>query len=981
MSPAIVVPQVPTIPEFLPHEIPWSTVGYLTYKRTYSRRLIEDDVTGPTEEWPHTIERNINGAVAQLNVDLTEDEKHRLRYYMTKLKGTVAGRFLWQLGTETITRLGLPSLQNCAFVVVDSPIRPFTWTMDMLMLGSGVGFNIQRKFVDQLPAVKKSFKAPTRHDKANADFIVPDTREGWVALLERTLESAFARRKSEHFRYSTQLIRGKGAPIKGFGGVASGPEILCEGIDSISKILTKRAGLKLRPIDCLDIMNIIGSIVVAGNVRRSAQLAIGDPDDIEYLLAKRWDIGNIPPWRSMSNNSVACDDISQLHEFFWDGYEGKGEPYGLINLNLSRQIGRLGETQYADPLVEGYNPCQPEFATILTPEGVKTFGDLKIGDIIWSKQGWTKVLNKWSTGVKPVYASHTTGGVFVGTLNHRVDTLDGKVAIGDADSVLTIAGDFTPITNHDPQTVMDGIFFGDGYHKKMIGREYTYPVLTIGHKDHDYFTSEVASFIKVQFSWDATRQDWRVDTTITTEEKARAHELVVPDRLYLKDPTQTASFLRGLFTADGCVVRQVGRGVRVNYKTASKTLARQVVQMLSSIGIRSYITTTKANDVTFNNGTYTCKESYNVNITKDVARFAASVGFVQSYKTTLIEEALQNGFTSNARDTYTSKVEVEYLGDHEVFDITVDNESHTYWTGGLSVSNCAEQSLANFETCCLAEIYLPNIDSYDEFVDVMTLLYRICKHSLALGCHNKETEKIVNAQMRMGIGVTGYLQASAKQKKWLAPAYEYLRQFDEQYSKKHGFPVSVKLTTCKPSGTLSLLPGVTPGAHPGYAQYMIRRISMASNHPLVDVCRNHGYEVEYRLNFDGTADRSTMVVSFPYAYPEGTVLAKDMTAIDQLKVVRELQQNWSDNSVSVTVYYRKEELPEIKKYLAKYYATGHKSLSFLLHSEHGFAQAPYEEITKEKYDELVAKTTLITSITDGEIGLDDDCATGACPVR
>ena len=138
--------------------------------------------------------------------------------------------------------------------------------------------------------------------------------------------------------------------------MASGPEDLVWGIGKISEILMKRRGKKIRPIDALDIMNIIGYIIVAGNVRRSAQIAIGDCDDIEFLLAKRWDLGNIPSWRAMSNNSVACDDIRDLHEYFWDGYEGKGEPYGLINLRLSRKVGRLGETEYADPNVQGYNP-------------------------------------------------------------------------------------------------------------------------------------------------------------------------------------------------------------------------------------------------------------------------------------------------------------------------------------------------------------------------------------------------------------------------------------------------------------------------------------------------------------------------------------------------------------------------------------------------------------------------------------------------
>jgi hypothetical protein len=278
---------------------PWSTVGYLTYKRTYARRLSESDLTGPTEEWTDTVERVLNASDKQLKVGFTAYEKARLRTYMLELKGTVAGRFLWQLGTRTVKDLGLPSLQNCAFTVVDGPVRPFTWTMDMLMLGCGVGYNIQREHINKLPKVRKNFKSPTRRDQGDSDFIVSDTREGWVALLAKTLKAAFLADKKNTFTFSTQLIRGKGAPIKGFGGVASGPEILCEGIANIGKVLEKRAGKQLRSVDCLDIMNIIGSIVVAGNVRRSAQIAIGDCDDIEFLLAKRWDLGNNP--------KLACD--------------------------------------------------------------------------------------------------------------------------------------------------------------------------------------------------------------------------------------------------------------------------------------------------------------------------------------------------------------------------------------------------------------------------------------------------------------------------------------------------------------------------------------------------------------------------------------------------------------------------------------------------------------------------------------------------
>lgn len=572
---------------------------------------------------------------------------------MLQLRGSVAGRFLWQLGTRTVDDLGLASLQNCAACVVDTPVRPFTWAMDMLMLGSGVGYNIQREYVYKLPKVNERFSAPVRRDESDADFIVPDTRQGWVKLLEYTLRAAFPKHGDDRtsLTYSTQLIRGAGAPIKGFGGTASGPEILCEGIGKIAGILERRKGKQLRPIDCLDIMNIIGSIVVAGNVRRSAQIAIGDSDDFQFLRSKRWDLGNIPNWRSNSNNSVVCNKFEDLPDEIWKGYMGNGEPFGLINLGLSRKIGRTGETQYKDKEVIGYNPC-------------------------------------------------------------------------------------------------------------------------------------------------------------------------------------------------------------------------------------------------------------------------------------------------------------------------------------------AEQSLADKETCCLAEVFLPNIRTYEELVDVTSLLYRVNKHSLALPCHNTDTESIVHKNMRMGIGVTGYLQATEEQRMWLSDAYVYLRDFDKAYSKHHGFPESIKLTTVKPSGTLSLLPGVTPGAHPAYSQYMIRRMRVASGSGLIPKIKEAGYPVEYARFLDGTDDRSTVVVEFPMAHPEGTALAEEMTAIDQLEVVRRLQAEWSDNSVSCTVYYKMEELPEIREYLSKYYDKNFKSLSFLLHSDHGFDQAPIEPITKEEYEKRVAKITPLGPIVE-TLELDDstECEGGSCPVR
>jgi len=627
---------------------PWGSSGYFTFKRTYARRLVENDPNSATEEFPDTVKRIIKATKSQLNIDFSPEELLDIEKMFLSLEGIVAGRFLWQLGTKTVDKLGLLSLQNCAFTVVDDPIRPFTWAMDALMLGSGVGYNIQREHVYRLPKAKKV--KITRVDTNDADYIVPDSRQGWVELLQKVLEAHFV--TGRNFTYSTICIRGKGTPIKGFGGLASGPEELCWGMTEINKLLNTRSKKNIRSIDCLDIMNIIGFVVVSGNVRRSAQIAIGDYDDFQFLNAKRWDLGNIPSWRAMSNNSVVCDDTTKLPSEFWEGYNGNGEPYGLINLKTARAMGRTGETQYPDPEVMGFNPC-------------------------------------------------------------------------------------------------------------------------------------------------------------------------------------------------------------------------------------------------------------------------------------------------------------------------------------------AEQSLAPYETCCLAEIYLPNISGIERLKQVTTYLYRINKHSLTLPCHLKETEEIVHKNMRMGIGVTGYLQATEEQRSWLPEVYRYLRDYDKQYSELHGFNESIKITTVKPSGTLSLLAGVTSGAHPAFSQYYVRRIRVASNSNLIPVCKAAGYPIEFQRNFDGTDDRSTMIVSFPTMVPEGTVLAKDMTAIDQLEVINRLQREWSDNSVSVTIYYRKEELQAIKDWLAANYSTNLKTVSFLLHSEHGFQQAPMEEITKEAYEEMSANISPIGSVSfkeDDIIG-SDECASGVCPIK
>jgi ribonucleoside-triphosphate reductase len=280
---------------------PWSEVGYVTYKRTYARAVPGTD---RTEEWHETIARVCNGLI-EIGGKFTQQELERLYDHLFYMRGMTSGRALWQLGTDTVRKIGADSLQNCWHVTCDE-LDAFTFTFNQLMLGGGVGFNIRPEYVFALPPVKFC-PVVERVDTPDCDFIVPDNREGWVTLLAKVLEAHFVTGKT--LRYYTKCIRPKGEPIKGFGGVASGPSDLVKGINEIVKIIQARHHKKLRPIDCLDIQNIIGQIVVSGNVRRSAEIAIGDPHDKLFLEAKNWHTGNIPNWRAMSNNSVGVGPL------------------------------------------------------------------------------------------------------------------------------------------------------------------------------------------------------------------------------------------------------------------------------------------------------------------------------------------------------------------------------------------------------------------------------------------------------------------------------------------------------------------------------------------------------------------------------------------------------------------------------------------------------------------------------------------------
>ncbi len=321
----------------------FSNLARVVIRRTYSRKD-----NGYPENWSQIVGRAIGGNVRGHKVP--DGEVRELLRLAEERKAGPAGRGYWFSGSPAQDRIGGAALNNCWYLNASDWMH-YVIAQDLLMLGGGVGMSVEHKFVSKLPRVKKDVVI-TAKDQKDADFIVPDSREGWVELTRKALKAFFETGKS--FSYSTVCLRGYGEPIKGFGGVASGPVPMHEFISTLCGIFQTRASRHLRPVDAADILTAIGQMVVAGNVRRSAIILLGDCWDKEFLKIKRWDIQQLPTHRARANYSVVCDDTEDLHPLFWKSYE-IGEAIGIVNRTNIQKFGRMGEL--LKDTAEGVNPC------------------------------------------------------------------------------------------------------------------------------------------------------------------------------------------------------------------------------------------------------------------------------------------------------------------------------------------------------------------------------------------------------------------------------------------------------------------------------------------------------------------------------------------------------------------------------------------------------------------------------------------------
>jgi hypothetical protein len=539
---------------------------------------------------------------------------------------------------------------------------------------------------------------------------------------------------------------------------------------------------------------------------------------------------------------------------------------------------------------------------VLTPQGISTMGNLKVGDTIWSGTQWTKVIKKVATGTKQVNAYKTEAGTFYGTENHRVVCRGEKVEAKDAIEIDTCV---TPCLKRyralHPLDILAGMVLGYG----APG---------------------------------------------------------VADRFRYGNDIIVRGFLRGVYSSNGTVIDG-----RIILNAASFAVIEALQEMLSSLGIISQYTVNR-------------EVGYHLSIEYDQGKtiFYEAIGFV--YQTT---DTARCGLPK----TTFPIVEVVPLKEEPVFDITVDSEDHTYWTGGMRVSNCAEACLeaGSGEPCNLQEVNLTAISSKEEFAEAARLFHRWGKRVSMEKYHWPQIQEVITRNRRIGTGITGCLQRpDLFNPEVLDFVYKQIQEENVSYSKELDIEPSIRTTVIKPSGSLSkAFDSPCEGIHPAYSQYFIQRVRIASNDPLVPKILAAGHHVEPQQRLDGSLDPDTSVVDFYVKTPEGVPCADSgFDTWKQLEAVKMGQKYWADQSISVTTYYKDGDVPAIQEWVTNNLSQV-KTISFLKHTGHGFVQAPKEAITEAQYEKLSAKVRPIEFDNLEAAGTIEgtECESGSCPVR
>jgi len=1070
-------------------------LGALVYLRTYSRLK----ANGDNERWWETIQRVVEGT---FNMQKVWIEQHKLGWNSIKaqksaqemydrmfnMKFLPPGRGLWSMGSPiTEERHLYAALNNCAFVststIKEDVSKSFCFLMDMSMLGVGVGFDC-----------KGSGKIKVGKPSPSPDNIykIADTREGWVESTKLLIESYLLETKEVHFDYS--LIRAAGEPIKGFGGVSSGSQPLIELHKTLRVIFDKNVGHLITTTTIVDVMNLIGKCVVAGNVRRTAEIVFGDYNSEEYLDLKNYKKN---PHRSeygwTSNNSIFCDlgmDYSNAAE----RTKVNGEP-GYAWLENMKGYSRMNNgMDHKDHRVEGGNPCLTGDTLIAVADGrnavsIKELAEEGNDVAVYSmnKSGmveikWGRNPRKTRENAELVEIEFEEGGKLRVTPDHKMILLNGETCrakdlkIGDSlprfqkrkekmfkdnpNKYYIVSMDTNDVKRkremehrlivkfHNPEkwnelynesksngwckggivvhhkdynglnnsidnlelmTFKDHCKFhadhdNQGENNPMFGRQHTEESKKlIGEKtkerckDVEYLkrlsnshTDECRELYSSKMK--KNKKEWDKEYYIEQSKKTDLETVWVNERMFAKKKCITCNdemivswgSRHVVFCSHSCQNKHEGQikfrkeGQKIHFENKQRDTLHQQIMIFKDLKQSLDRNPLKKE---WERECRNRKISFRIRNPESLKTENPYV--LKSYKELIEKEKGYNHrvksvtFLSEKEDVYNITVDDNY--NYSIITQVSDNQ-----VDGIIIINCLEQSLESYELCCLVETFPNNHENLDDFLVTLKYAYLYAK-TVTLGqTHWPETNRVMLRNRRIGCSMSGIVQFLANRgidefKTWCEKGYKKIEYYDEVYSDWLAIPKSIKKTSIKPSGTVSLVAGATPGVHFPENVCYIRRMRLSKYSDLVGPLKEAGYHIE---DCKGSED-TTVVVEIPVKIGDNLRPVKDVSIWEQAALAAFLQRYWADNQVSCTISFRKDEANQIK-HLLNFYQYQLKGISFLPITEKGaYEQMPYETISIETYDELSSKLKPVRfkGIKHEEADVERFCSNDVCEIK
>lgn len=962
-------------------------------RRSYNRPLNAEGTV--FETWPQTVARVIRhqrwlweAAKREALSAKDEDELTALEALMLNREGSVSGRTLWLGGTEIARTRPVSNFSCCGLQVKTVyDIVDVAW---LLLNGSGVGFTpatgVLNGFCKPIPNVQiirstRNMKGGAEnntetwlHDSKTRIIQVGDSAKAWAKALGKLVGG---KHPAETLIIDLSQIRPAGDRLKGYGWISSGDTQLAGAMCGIAEVLNRAAGRLLTAIDILDVVNWMGTILSS---RRSAELAMlpAVHDQWEdFALAKR-DHFEDNPQRAQSNNSLVFHkkpSREQLEQVFALMVKAGGSEPGIVN---------GAEALRRAPDFAVLNPCVTGDTRILTSTGYRPIKET-VGEtvLVWNGEQWSEV-EPFSTGVNPVLRVELSDGSELNcTPNHKWLILDGPstqmgverrveakdLRVGDrltkySMPVVTTGEDYRV------DAYSQGFYSGDGY------------------RDHTY------SYVYAPKYGCMPRLDGYFTPT-KTDRIRWVHGRMWDKRFVPINGTLTfcLDWLAGLLDSDGCVTRNPN-STGLQICSVDEKFLNDTRLMLTRLGCTAkvlYGRSARVRAMPDGKGgqkDYACQENFRLCVNASDTTRLVGLG--------LHCERLDIAHILPQRNAcrFVTVVAVTPCEDEETFCFT-EPLAHRGTFNGIVTGQCGESLLGDKSLCNLVEVNLAAFNGrFDALREAVYTLARANYRQTVVDLRDgilQETWHELNQYLRLcGVGLTGYMQWEFQDYSVaLAELRHAARRGADSMAEELDLPYSKRISLVKPSGTMSKVFDCTEGVHKPLGKYIFNNVNFSASDPLVATLQAAGYH-----SFVNPYDPTGVVVRLPVCWDNvafeqvNGMWVNTESAVAQLERYRLLMDCYVDHNVSITVSYDPREIPQIIDWLETHWDQ-YVSAAFLLRndptktaSDLGYPYLPQEVVTQAVYEKYVATLKPVSlQSSDFFAELEDDCASGACPVR